>query len=160
MVLTFRNVHNWISGGYAKEMFKAMYLVLKPGGGLGLVEHRANPALPQDPKASSGYVREDYVIKLAEGAGFKLDGRSEINANPKDAKDYPGGVWTLPPTLRLKQRDRQKYLAIGESDRMTLKFIKPRATATGGEARHGAPSRSAAEPGSAKSPTPAHKTSP
>jgi len=129
MVLTFRNVHNWISGGYAKDMFKAMYLALKPGGVLGLVEHRGNPALPQDPKASSGYVREDYVIKLAEGAGFQLVGRSEINANPKDTKDYPDGVWTLPPTLRLKARDRQKYLAIGESDRMTLKFIKPRATA-------------------------------
>jgi len=131
MVLTFRNVHNWINGGYAKDMFKAMYLALKPGGVLGLVEHRASPALPQDPKASSGYVREDYVIKLAEGAGFQLAGRSEINANPKDTKDYPGGVWTLPPTLRLKEHDREKYLAIGESDRMTLKFMKPRATAAG-----------------------------
>jgi predicted methyltransferase len=129
MVLTFRNVHNWINGGYAEVMFKAMYLALKPGGVLGLVEHRASAALPQDPKASSGYVREDYVIKLAEAAGFKLVGRSEINANPKDTKDYPAGVWTLPPTLTLKGRERQKYLAIGESDRMTLKFIKPRAAA-------------------------------
>ncbi len=129
MVLTFRNVHNWMNSGYAKDMFKAMYLALKPGGELGLVEHRASPALPQDPKASSGYVREDYVIKLAEGAGFQLVERSEINANPKDTKNYPGGVWTLPPTLRLKEHDREKYLAIGESDRMTLKFIKPRAAA-------------------------------
>lgn len=126
MVLTFRNVHNWINGGYAEEVFKAMYQALKPGGMLGLVEHRANPALPQDPKAGSGYVREDYVIKLANAAGFQLVGRSEINANPRDTKDYPGGVWTLPPTLRLKERDREKYLAIGESDRMTLKFVKPR----------------------------------
>jgi len=129
MVLTFRNAHNWIAGGHAEDVFKAMYRALKPGGILGLVEHRANPAMPQDPKAGSGYVREDYLIKLVEGAGFKLVARSEINANPKDTKDYPKGVWTLPPTLALKERDREKYLAIGESDRMTLKFIKPGAAA-------------------------------
>lgn len=125
MVLTFRNVHNWMGRGYAKEAFKAMYQALKPGGILGIVEHRGNPAVPQDPKAASGYVNEDYVIKLAEGAGFQLVGRTEVNANPKDTKDYPQGVWTLPPVLRLKEVDREKYVAIGESDRMTLKFVKP-----------------------------------
>jgi predicted methyltransferase len=102
-----------------------MYTALKPGGVLGVVEHRANPGAPQDPKAASGYVREDHVIKLAREAGFQLVGKSEINANPKDTKDYPQGVWTLPPVLRLKEVDKEKYLAIGESDRMTLKFIKP-----------------------------------
>jgi predicted methyltransferase len=125
MVLTFRNVHNWMGRGFAEEVFKAMYQALKPGGILGVVEHRGNPAVPQDPKAASGYVNEDYVIKLAEGAGFQLVGRTEINANPKDTKDYPQGVWTLPPVLRLKDVDREKYVAIGESDRMTLKFVKP-----------------------------------
>jgi predicted methyltransferase len=125
MVLTFRNVHNWMRGGYAEDVFKAMYQALKPGGILGVVDHRADPKLPQDPKAASGYVRQDYMIKLAEGAGFKLAGESEVNANPKDDRDHPSGVWTLPPTLRLGDTDRAKYLAIGESDRMTLKFIKP-----------------------------------
>jgi predicted methyltransferase len=100
---------------------------LKPGGVLGVVEHRAKADVPQDPKAKSGYVREDEVIRLAQEAGFKLVDRSEINANPKDTKDYPEGVWTLPPVLRLKDVDKEKYLAIGESDRMTLKFVKPTA---------------------------------
>jgi predicted methyltransferase len=134
MVLTFRNVHNWMRSGYAEDVFKAIYLALKPGGVLGLEEHRGDPNAPQDPKAASGYVREDYVIKLAEQAGFKLVGRSEINANPKDTKNYPDGVWTLPPTLRLKDVDRSKYQAIGESDRMTLKFVKPLKTALQGKA--------------------------
>jgi predicted methyltransferase len=125
LVLTFRNVHNWMSRGYAEEVFNAMYRALKPGGILGVVEHRGNPTVPQDPKAASGYVTEEHVIKLAEAAGFQLVGRCEINANPKDTKDYPEGVWTLPPTLRLKEVDWEKYLAIGESDRMTLKFVKP-----------------------------------
>lgn len=125
LVLTFRNVHNWMANDQAGTAFKAMYKALKPGGILGVVEHRGNPAVPQDPKAASGYVREDVVIKLAEDAGFKLAGKSEINANPKDTKDYPEGVWTLPPVLRLKDVDKEKYLAIGESDRMTLKFVKP-----------------------------------
>jgi len=125
MVLTFRNIHNWMANDQAETVFKAMYKALKPGGILGVVEHRGNPAVSQDPKAASGYVREDVVIKLAEGAGFKLAGKSEINANPKDTKDYPQGVWTLPPVLRLKDVDKEKYLAIGESDRMTLKFVKP-----------------------------------
>lgn len=125
MVLTFRNVHNWMAAGHAEDVFQAMYRALKPGGILGVVEHRGDPNVEQDPKAASGYVREDYVIKLAEGAGFKLVDRSEINANPKDTKDYEKGVWTLPPVLRLKEVDKEKYLAIGESDRMTLKFVKP-----------------------------------
>ncbi|MGD0074885.1 MAG: methyltransferase [Candidatus Binataceae bacterium] len=155
MVLTFRNAHNWMKGGYADMMFKAMFLVLKPGGILGIVEHRSNPAVAQDPKAASGYVREDYVIKLAEAAGFKLVAKSEINANPKDTKDYPEGVWTLPPTLKLKDRDKQKYLAIGESDRMTLKFIKPLTAAAAPS-----PSAGAAEPGGAKPPAPAQKKAP
>jgi predicted methyltransferase len=125
MVLTFRNVHNWMRGGYAEDVFKAMYKALRPAGILGVEEHRGNPKLPQDPKAATGYVRQDYVIALAEKAGFHLMSKSEINANPKDTKDYPKGVWTLPPTLRLGNTDRAKYLAIGESDRMTLKFVKP-----------------------------------
>jgi predicted methyltransferase len=128
MVLTFRNVHNWMSRGYAEDMFKAMYRALKPGGILGVVEHRGNPAVPQDPKAASGYVTEEHTIKLAEAAGFTLVARSEINANPKDTKDHPKGVWTLPPSLQLGDVDRDKYLAIGESDRMTLKFMKPAAS--------------------------------
>lgn len=125
MVLTFRNIHNWMAGGYADDVFKAMYKALKPGGTLGVVEHRGNPEIPQDPKAESGYVNKDYAIKLAEKAGFKFVADSDVNANPKDTKDYEKGVWTLPPTLTMKDKDRDKYLAIGESDRFTLKFIKP-----------------------------------
>lgn len=125
MVLTFRNIHNWMAGGYADQVFAAMYAALKPGGVLGVVEHRGNPKIPQDPKAGSGYVNQDYAIQLAEKAGFKFVGSSEINANPKDTKDYPKGVWTLPPTFTLKDQNRDKYRAIGESDRFTLKFIKP-----------------------------------
>lgn len=125
-ILTFRNVHNWMKMDQAATVFKAMFKALKPGGVLGVVEHRNISGLkPQDPRAVSGYVSEDYVIELARNAGFEFLDKSEINANPKDTKDYPGGVWTLPPTLRLKDKDRSKYLSIGESDRMTLKFIKP-----------------------------------
>ncbi|WP_202795540.1 class I SAM-dependent methyltransferase [Rhodospirillum centenum] len=125
LVLTFRNVHNWMAAGWAEQAFAAMYAALKPGGVLGVVEHRAAADQPQDPKAASGYVRQDTVIALAEKAGFTFAGSSEVNANPKDTKDHPKGVWTLPPTLTLKDQDRDKYLAIGESDRMTLKFVKP-----------------------------------
>jgi predicted methyltransferase len=125
LVLTFRNVHNWLADGSAEAAFQAFFRALKPGGVLGVEEHRASPDLPQDPLAKNGYVREDVVIALAEKAGFKLADRSEINANPKDSKDYPPGVWTLPPTLRLKEQDRDRYKAIGESDRATLKFVKP-----------------------------------
>ena len=124
-VLTFRNVHNWIAGAYEKEMFKAIYAALKPGGVLGVVEHRAKPGTTLEQMKASGYVTEAYVIELASNAGLKLQEKSEINANPKDSKDYPQGVWTLPPTLRLGDQDKQKYLDIGESDRMTLRFIKP-----------------------------------
>lgn len=127
MVLTFRNVHSWMGNDGAGPMFKAMYAALKPGGILGVVEHRAKDDAPQDPKAKSGYVRTDYVVDLARQAGFELIGESEINANPKDTKDYPNGVWSLPPTLRGGDADRDKYVAIGESDRMTLRFRKPEA---------------------------------
>ncbi len=123
-VLTFRNVHNWMKIDQADAVFKAMYDALKPGGMLGVVEHRAKPGTAQDPKALSGYVTEAHVIALAEKAGFKLVASSEINANPKDSTLHPRGVWTLPPSLRLKQQNQEHYLSIGESDRMTLKFIK------------------------------------
>lgn len=125
MVLTFRNIHNWMKTGYERVVFEAMFAALKPGGILGVVEHRGDPQVWQDPQALSGYVNEDYAIQLAQDAGFRLVAKSEINANPKDTKDYPEGVWTLPPSLRLKDVDLEKYLAIGESDRMTLKFVKP-----------------------------------
>lgn len=125
-VLTFRNVHNWMKNDQAAAVFNAMYKALKPGGILGVVEHRNSTLKQQDPKAESGYVSEDYVIALARNAGFEFLDKSEINANSKDTKDYPEGVWTLPPALKLKDKDRKKYLAIGESDRMTIKFIKPR----------------------------------
>lgn len=125
MVLTFRNLHNWMPRDAARPMLEAMYAALRPGGILGVVEHRASPDRPQDPKARSGYVREDYAIQLIESVGFRLAGSSEINANPADTKDYDQGVWTLPPTLRLGAADRERYLAIGESDRFTLRFEKP-----------------------------------
>ena len=125
MVLTFRNVHNWMKFGYEAAIFEAMFKALKPGGILGVVEHRSDPDEIPDPQALSGYVDEQSCIEMAEAAGFKLVAKSEINANPKDSRDHPKGVWTLPPSLRLKDQDREKYLAIGESDRMTLKFIKP-----------------------------------
>lgn len=124
-VLTFRNVHNWMASDQAAIVFKAMFAALKPGGILGVVEHRSNNLKPQDPKAASGYVSEDYVIALARNAGFEFLAKSDINANNKDTKDYAEGVWMLPPALSGKDKDRKKYLAIGESDRMTIKFIKP-----------------------------------
>jgi len=126
VVLTFRNVHNWMAGGIAEDTFALFFKSLKPGGILGVEEHRARTDQPQDPKAASGYVREDYTIALAEKAGFKLVGKSEVLANPKDTKDYAGGVWTLPPTLRLGEKDREKYVAIGEADNFLLKFEKPK----------------------------------
>ncbi len=124
LVLTFRNLHNWMEQGNEEAAFAAMNTVLKPGGTLGIVQHRQDTIVKQDPKAESGYVREDYVIALAEAAGFELVAKSEINANPKDTSDHPEGVWTLPPNFDLGDVDRDKYLAIGESDRMTLKFVK------------------------------------
>ncbi len=125
MVVTFRNVHNWVMGDTAPAMFKAFFDVLKPGGVLGVTDHRATPGADLEKIKRSGYLPEDYVIKLATDAGFKLDAKSEINANAKDDHDHPKGVWTLPPTLRLGDKDKDKYLAIGESDRMTLRFVKP-----------------------------------
>ena len=125
LVVTFRNIHNWMARGEAEAAFRSFYKALKPGGVLGVEEHRGRTDQPQDPAAKSGYVRQDYAIALAEGAGFKFVASSEVNANPKDTKDYPAGVWTLPPTLRLGDRDRAKYEAIGESDRFVLKFVKP-----------------------------------
>lgn len=125
LVLTFRNVHNWMNADSEVPMFKAFYAALKHGGVLGVVEHRAAPGTSREDMIESGYVTEDYVMELAAKAGFKLLDRSQINANPSDSKDHPEGVWTLPPSLRLGDKDRAKYLAIGESDRMTLKFIKP-----------------------------------
>jgi len=125
MVLTFRNIHNWMEGGFADEAFAAFYKALKPGGILGVEEHRAAADKPQDPAARSGYVRQDFTIELAKKAGFELVGSSEINANPKDTKDYPEGVWTLPPTFALGDKDRAKYAAIGEADNFVLKFRKP-----------------------------------
>lgn len=125
VVLTFRNAHNWVMASNEQVMFKAFFAVLRPGGTLGLVDHRAAADQPPAEMKTSGYLPEAYVIALAEGAGFKLVGKSEINANPKDTKDYPDGVWTLPPRLAKGDVDRVRYLAIGESDRMTLRFVKP-----------------------------------
>jgi predicted methyltransferase len=131
-VLTFRNVHNWVMSDTAPAMFKAFFAVLRPGGVLGVVDHRADDGPSLESVKQSGYLPTRYVVKLATDAGFSLDESSEINANSKDTKDYPKGVWTLPPTLTLGEQDRAKYRAIGESDRMTLRFVKP--DAAGGQA--------------------------
>lgn len=126
MVVTFRNIHNFTINGYVEDFFAAMYRALKPGGVLGVVEHRGNPDVPQDPRGMNGYINQDYAIQLAEAAGFVFEDSIEVNANPKDIKDYPEGVWTLPPTSRLKDTpENATYLAIGETDRMTLRFRKP-----------------------------------
>jgi predicted methyltransferase len=126
MVLTFRNLHNWMMFNWQREALQSMFSALKPGGVLGVVEHRGNPKLPQDPRAASGYVNEEYAVELIESVGFKLVARSEINANPADTKDYEKGVWTLPPNYALGSTHRERYERIGESDRFTLKFIKPK----------------------------------
>lgn len=123
--LSFRNLHNWLKDGSASEAFAAFYRALKPGGVLGLEDHRGQRDTPQDPKAEDGYVRQDYAIALAEKAGFEFAGSSEINANLKDTANWPKGVWTLPPTFRLGDQDRAKYEAIGEADNFVLKFRKP-----------------------------------
>lgn len=132
-VLTFRNVHNWRMGyrrddkqDYSAEAFRQIYAMLKPGGVLGIEDHRLPESADSERERSSGYIKVSTIRRLAEEAGFKFAGSSEVNANPRDTADWPNGVWTLPPTLALKDQDRDKYLAIGESDRMTLKFVKPR----------------------------------
>jgi predicted methyltransferase len=126
LVLTFRNVHNWMEAGHLDETLRAVFAVLKPGGVLGVEEHRATPGTPLDVMKRTGYVTEAHVIERARAAGFELAGRSEVNANPKDDHDHPEGVWSLPPTLRGNEADRARHLAIGESDRMTLRFVKPK----------------------------------
>jgi len=125
-VLTFRNLHNWMEGGHLDETLRAFHAVLKPGGVLGVEEHRAAPGTPLAQMMASGYVTEDFAIQRCQAAGFALDGRSEINANPRDSKDHPDGVWSLPPTLRGGDAERARFAAIGESDRMTLRFVKAR----------------------------------
>jgi predicted methyltransferase len=133
LVLFLRNLHNWMAAGLAEKAFRDAFAALKPGGALGVEEHRADPAGTPDPMAASGYVPQAYAIQLAQEAGFTLAAASEINANPKDHRDHPFGVWTLPPVRRSSPRgqptdpafDHAKYDAIGESDRMTLRFVKP-----------------------------------
>lgn len=131
-VLTFRNVHNWRMGylrpdkaDYSADAFKEIYAMLKPGGVLGIEDHRLPESADSERERSSGYMKVSTIRKLAEDAGFQFAGASEVNANPKDTHDWPDGVWTLPPSFRLGDKDREKYAAIGESDRMTLKFVKP-----------------------------------
>jgi predicted methyltransferase len=125
MVLSFRDLHEWMALGDAQQALVTIYRALAPGGVFGVVDNRGDPALPQDPRAKNGYVRQDYAIRLIEAAGFRLVATSEVNANPRDTKNYPCGVWALPPDYRLGNFDRTKYQAIGESDRFTLKFVKP-----------------------------------
>jgi predicted methyltransferase len=122
MVVTFRSTHGWIRGNAAEAVYAAFFDVLKPGGLLGVVQHRAGP---ETPDGFSGYVAEDRLIALATGVGFVLEASSELNANPKDTANHKGGVWSLPPTFRLGDENRDEYAAIGESDRMTLRFRKP-----------------------------------
>ena len=133
LVLFLRNIHNWMAAGLAEKAFRDAFAALKPGGALGVEEHRADPAATPDVTAASGYVPQAYVVRLAQEAGFRLAAASEINANPKDTKDHPFGVWTLPPTRQSAPRgepatpafDHARYDVIGESDRMTLRFVKP-----------------------------------
>jgi len=125
LILSFRNLHNWVNNDIAADMFQIFFKALKPGGTLGLVAHRANPETLGLESAKTGYVAESEAIKLAVAAGFTLQKKSEINANPKDTKDYADGVWTLPPNYKKGETDKAKYETIGESDRMTLKFSKP-----------------------------------
>ena len=123
-VLTFRNLHNWIERNEIDGALRAFHKALKPGGVLGVIDHRGRTDISQEAQMKFGYVREDVAVKLMEKAGFKLAGSSQINNNPKDTKDYPDGVWTLPPSFRLGAKDRAKYQAIGESDRFTHRYVK------------------------------------
>jgi predicted methyltransferase len=131
VVVTFRNVHNWRMGyqresqDYSEEAFRQMFRMLRPGGTLGVVDHRLPESADAARETTSGYVKTSTVRRLAEAAGFRFVGASEVNANPRDTADWADGVWTLPPRLRLGDQDRARYLAIGESDRMTLRFVKP-----------------------------------
>jgi len=126
MVLTFRNIHNWMARGQERIAIESFYEMLKPGGILGVVEHRGDESVPQDPASKSGYVNQSYMIEIAEEAGFILDASSEINANPLDTKNHSEGVWTLAPTYRAQSDEQKKALSkIGESDRFTLRFKKP-----------------------------------
>ncbi len=125
VALTFRNIHNWVNAGTDKAIYEATFKALKPGGVFGVVEHRGTEGMTREQSAKSGYMDQAQVIADIEAVGFKLVETSEVNANPKDTKDHPEGVWTLPPSLRLGDVDRDKYTAIGETDRMTLKFVKP-----------------------------------
>lgn len=127
-VLTFRNVHNWYmrhGDEGVKNAFDAFFKALKSGGVLGVVEHRLPESADDEAQKKSGYMKQSYVIEMAEKAGFKLEQTSEVNANPLDTADHPRGVWTLPPRLALDDENRAHYISIGESDRMTLKFVKP-----------------------------------
>jgi predicted methyltransferase len=124
LVLSFRNLHDWMADGTAAQKLGLIHAVLKPGGVFGIEDHRGLTSAPQDERAKSGYVREDYAKALIARAGFRLAGESPVGNNPRDTKDYPKGVWTLPPSLAMGAVDRAKYLAIGESDRWTLKFVK------------------------------------
>ena len=125
MVLAFRNVHSWMRAGTLAETFVAAFEALKPGGVFGVVQHRAKDGRDEERMKATGYVSEDYVIAAARSVGFELAGRSEVNANPKDTADYPDGVWELPPSLRGDEANREARMAVGESDRMTLRFVKP-----------------------------------
>jgi predicted methyltransferase len=125
-VLTFRNIHNWLEAGHLDESLRTFSRALKMGGLFGVEEHRAAPGTSIQAMKDSGYVTEDLVIERARAAGFELQARSEVNANPLDTKDYAKGVWSLPPTLTNGETDKAKYLAIGESDRMTHRYVKVR----------------------------------
>ena len=127
LVLTFRNVHNWVSEGTLDDKLRGCFVMLKPGGVLGVVDHRAAPGTSLDAMKKSGYVSEAFMEERARAAGFVLAAKSEVNANAKDSKDHPNGVWTLPPTFALKDVDRERYAAIGESDRFTHRYVKPAA---------------------------------
>ena len=123
-VITFRDLHNWIARDEIDGALRVFHKALKPGGVLGIVDHRGLPDVPQEAQTKNGYIRQDYAIALIEAAGFRFAGASEVNANPKDTKNHREGVWALPPTYRNKDQDRTKYQAIGESDRFTLRFVK------------------------------------
>ena len=125
LILTFRNLHNWMADGYAPEMMAVFFRALKPGGVLGIEDHRGNRDQPQDPRARDGYVRQDTAIALATAAGFVLDGSSEMGANLRDTANWPNGVWTLPPDYARGTLDRDVYAAVGEADNFVLRFRKP-----------------------------------